>query len=50
MIIDERMEVYLESLDTGNGAFLDGLEAYARKKRVPVIRPACRAFSKYSLP
>ncbi len=49
MIIDERMEVYLESLDTGNGAFLDGLEAYARKKRVPVIRPGMQSLLKVLL-
>ena len=49
MIIEERMEVYLESLDGGNGPFLDELEANARKNRVPVIRPGMQSLLKVLL-
>lgn len=46
LIIDERMSVYLNSLDAGNGAFLDDLERKALEQAVPVIRPAMQSFLK----
>ncbi len=49
MIIEKRMEVYLESLNMGNGAFLDELEAYARENRIPVIRPGMQSLLKVLL-
>lgn len=46
MIIDERMSVYLNSLDHGNGDFLDRLEQRALSDEVPIIRPAMQSFLK----
>lgn len=46
MIIDERMSVYLNSLDSGNGVFLDSLEKRALDQEVPIIRPAMQSFLK----
>ncbi len=49
MIIPERMSVYLNSLDTGNGAFLDALEQRALEEEVPIIRPAMQSMMKVLL-
>ncbi len=49
MIIPERMSVYINSLDTGNGAFLDELERAAVEERVPVIRKDMQSFLKVLL-
>ena len=49
MIVDERMVTYINSLDTGNGAFLDELELKAKKDRVPVIRREMQSFLKVLL-
>ncbi|MDO4522588.1 MAG: O-methyltransferase [Eubacteriales bacterium] len=49
MIVDERMVTYINSLDTGNGAFLDALEMQARKDRVPIIRREMQSFLKVLL-
>ncbi|MFT3985078.1 MAG: O-methyltransferase [Lachnospiraceae bacterium] len=38
MIVDERIEAYIDSLDKGNTPFLNELEAYAKKNEVPVIK------------
>ncbi len=46
MIIEERMSVYLDSLDAGNGEFLDELEKKAIKNKVPVIRPGMQSLLK----
>ena len=46
MIIEERMSVYLNSLDSGNGVFLDALEKRALEQEVPIIRPAMQSFLK----
>jgi predicted O-methyltransferase YrrM len=40
------MSVYLNSLDSGNGAFLDELERRALAQEVPIIRPAMQTFLK----
>lgn len=49
MIIPERMSVYINSLDTGNGAFLDELEREAIAAHVPVIRQDMQSFLKVLL-
>lgn len=49
MIIPERMSAYINSLDTGNGAFLDDLERSAIENHVPVIRPDMQSFLKVLL-
>ena len=38
MIVDERMRTYINSLDMGNTPFLEELEQYAIRERVPIIR------------
>lgn len=38
MITGERIETYLDSLDTGNTPFLDEIESQAKKDLVPVIK------------
>ncbi|MCD8104506.1 MAG: O-methyltransferase [Lachnospiraceae bacterium] len=49
MIIPERMSVYINSLDTGNGAFLDELEQSALENHIPIIRPDMQSFLKVLL-
>ena len=49
MIIPERMSVYINSLDTGNGAFLDELEQEALRDDVPIIRQDMQSFLKLLL-
>ncbi len=49
MVIDERMAVYINSLDTGNGAFLDGLECEAAAQEIPIIRQDMQSFLKVLL-
>ena len=49
MIIPERMSVYINSLDTGSGQFLDQLELQAKKDRVPIIRREMQSFLKVLL-
>lgn len=46
MITDERFVAYINSLDTGNPAYLDELEAYALKTEVPIIRKEMQSFMK----
>lgn len=49
MIVDERMTVYINSLDTGNTPFLDALEQEAIAGYVPVIRREMQSFLKVLL-
>ncbi|MCC8068049.1 MAG: O-methyltransferase [Clostridiales bacterium] len=49
MIIPERVSVYMSSLDTGNGDFLDELEREALTEEVPVIRKDMQSFLKVLL-
>lgn len=49
MIIQERMDVYLNSLDGGNGSFLDDLERRAIADEVPIIRQSMQSFLKVLL-
>ena len=49
MIIQERMAVYINSLDVGNGAFLDELEQEALRDDVPIIRQDMQSFLKVLL-
>ena len=49
MIIPERMSVFINSLDTGNGTFLDELEQEALREEVPIIRQDMQSFLKVLL-
>lgn len=49
MIVQERMAVYINSLDTGNGPFLDELERRALADEVPIIRQDMQSFLKVLL-
>ena len=49
MIVHERMAAYINSLDTGNGDFLDALEQDALEREVPVIRQDMQCFLKVLL-
>lgn len=49
MIVDERMTAYINSLDAGNGAFLDALEQEAKRGGVPIIRREMQSFLKVLL-
>lgn len=46
MIVDERMRTYINSLNTGNTAFLEELEQAALETGVPVIRREMQSFIK----
>lgn len=46
MIIEERMATYINSLDKGNGAFLEELEQEALNAYVPIIRKDMQTFLK----
>ena len=48
MIVEERMRTYINSLDMGN-TFLEELEQYAIKERVPIIRREMQSFIKMFL-
>ena len=52
MIVDERMRTYINSLDMGNTPFLEELEQYAIRERVPIIRREMQSHQiwKLSLP
>ena len=49
MIVDERMTVFINSLDTGNSPFLCELEQEAKKDHVPIIRREMQSFLKVLL-
>lgn len=44
MITDERFTAYINSLETGNPAYLDELEAFAKDTQVPIIRKEMQSF------
>lgn len=47
MIVDERMTVYINSLDEGHTDFLEQLERQAKKDEVPIIRREMQSFMKF---
>ncbi|MCM1567878.1 MAG: O-methyltransferase [Roseburia sp.] len=47
MITEERMSVFIDSLDKGNTPFLDEIEKYARETQVPVIRSSMQSLLKF---
>lgn len=49
MIIDERMSVFIDSLDKGNAPFLDEVEKCAKEMQVPVIRKSMQSLLKFLL-
>ena len=49
MIVDERMTVFINSLETGNSPFLCELEQEAKKDHVPIIRREMQSFLKVLL-
>lgn len=49
MITDERFVAYINSLDAGNPAYLDELEAYAIETQVPIIRKEMQSFMRTML-
>ena len=49
MIIDERMTVFIDSMDTPNTEFLNKLEKYSKETNVPIIRPSMQSFLKLFL-
>lgn len=49
MIIDERMAVFIDSLDRGNTPFLDALEKEALQNRIPIIRKSMQSLLKFLL-
>ncbi len=49
MIIDERMSVFIDSLDQDNPPFLAGIERYALDHQVPVIRKPTQGLLRFLL-
>ena len=49
MIIDERMSVFIDSLDRGNTPFLDTLEKAALGEQIPIIRKSMQSLLKFLL-
>ncbi len=49
MIIDERMAAFIDSLDRGNTAFLDGIEKEALDNQVPIVRKSTQSLLKFLL-
>lgn len=49
MIVEERLITYINSLDIGNGALLEEIEAEAQRACVPVIRKETQQFLKLLL-
>ncbi len=49
MIIEERMAVFIDSLDRGNTPFLDEVEKYALETQVPIIRKSTQSLLKFLL-
>ena len=49
MMVDERMAVFIDSLDPGNTEFLNQLEVYSRETNVPIIRPSMQSLLKLLL-
>lgn len=49
MIVDERTVAFINSLDSGNTAFLNEIEKEAKKTNVPIIRTEMQSFLKLLL-
>lgn len=49
MIIDERMAVFIDSLDKGNSDFLNRIEKEALEARIPIIRRSTQSLLKFLL-
>ncbi len=49
MVIDERLDTYINSLDTGNTEILDTIEREALDTYVPIIRKSMQSFLKLLL-
>lgn len=49
MIIEERMEAFINSLDKGNAPYLDEIEYFAKKTDVPIIRTHMQSLLKFLL-
>lgn len=49
MIVDDRMSVFIDSLDKGNTPFLDEIEKYAIETQVPIIRKSMQSLLKFLL-
>lgn len=49
MIVDERMSVFIDSLDKGNTPFLNEIEKYAIETQVPIIRKSMQSLLKFLL-
>lgn len=49
MISDERMDIFLASLDAGNTSFLDKIEREALETNVPIIRTQTQGLLRFLL-
>ncbi len=49
MLSDERMNAFIDSLDTGNTPFLNEIESEAMKTNVPVVRTQVQSLIKFLL-
>lgn len=49
MIVEERMAVFIDSLDMGNTPFLDEIEKYALENQVPVVKKSTQSLLKFLL-
>ena len=49
MIIDERMSAFIDSLDSGNPAWLNESEKFALETQVPIIRRSMQLLLKFLL-
>lgn len=49
MVIEERMAVFIDSLDKGNTPFLDEIEKYAVENQVPIVRKSMQSLLKFLL-
>ena len=49
MIIDERMSAFIDSLDSGNPAWLNEIEKFSLETQVPIIRRSMQSLLKFLL-
>lgn len=49
MLSDERLNAFIDSLDTGNSPFLNEIESEAKKTNVPVVRTQVQSLIKFLL-
>ena len=49
MIVDERMTIFIDSMDPGNTEFLTQLEKYSTETNVPIIRRSMQSLLKLLL-